>query len=304
MALAVALLASAGRAADADAGSAAATSEAAATPAFDKWLDAVYAAPDGQELRADAYIPRGAGPFPGVLVVHGGAWMSGHRSHMTRIASQLARHGYSAVSISYRLAPQFKWPAQIEDCRSALCWIHTHTDRLKVDPDCIGALGYSAGGQLVAMLGATETPLESQQPAPADAGHNGALPAKDVLRLKAVVAGGAPCDFRWLPRDSKALAFWLGGTRAAKPEVYEEASPVKFVSADDPPVLFYHGDRDTLVPIQSPRAMAASLQAAGVTAEFRTVQGGHVEAFFSDEGVTAAIEFFDRTLKPAPADRP
>ena len=300
-ALVIALLAaSLGYAADADATKAAAVADAgAAAGAFDKWLDAVYATPDEQELRADAYIPRGAGPFPGVLVVHGGAWMSGHRSHMARISSQLARHGYSAVSISYRLAPQYKWPAQIEDCRSALCWMHTHTDRLKIDPASVGALGYSAGGQLVAMLGVTETPLALAAQRPANAERDGAAGAKEVLRLKAVVAGGAPCDFRWLPRDSSALTFWLGGTRAEKPEVYDQASPAKFVSADDPPILFYHGDGDTVVPIQSPTAMAASLRAAGVSAELHKVKGGHIEAFFSDEGLNAAIEFLDKNLKPA-----
>src|SRR4029079_8442821 len=74
-------------------------------------------------LLADVYVPKGEGPFPGVLVVHGGAWMAGNKSRMAQTSKLLAEHGYTSVSINYRLAPQYVWPAQIEDCKTAVRWM-------------------------------------------------------------------------------------------------------------------------------------------------------------------------------------
>ena len=68
-------------------------------------------------------------------------------------AKRLARRGYSCFAIDYRLAPKHKSPAQIDDCRDAVRWIRQHASRYKTDPGRIGAIGYSAGGHLVAMLG-------------------------------------------------------------------------------------------------------------------------------------------------------
>ena len=115
--------------------------------------------------------------------------------------------------------------------------------------------------------------------------------------MKCVVAGGAPCDFRLVPRGSEALAFWLGGSRAEKPEAYELASPQKFVSKDDPPMLFFHGDSDRVVPIFGAQTMVRKLTEAGVEARLLTLEGaGHPQAVIDDGAWRQSVEFLKRHL--------
>ena len=89
------------------------------------------------------------------------------------------------------------------------------------------------------------------------------LPANaPTARLQVVVAGGTPCDFRVLPGDSDRVAFWIGGTRDKMPNEYRDASPASFITADDPPMYFFHGQQDLLVPVESPTEMVKLLKAA------------------------------------------
>lgn len=252
--------------------------------------DVTYADRGTIKLLADVFMPPGAGPFPSVLVVHGGAWMIGNKSHMERVSNLLAEHGYSVVAINYRLAPQHPFPAQIEDCKTAVRWMRTNAAQYKIDPQHIAGYGYSAGGHLVALLGTTDP----------SCGLEGAdcKPDSPASRLQCVVAGGAPCDFRPLPADNQRLAYWLGGSRAEKPEAYELASPVKFITKDDPPVFFFHGEADNLVPLASPKAMAEQLKAVGVPATLFTLpKAGHMDAYRDPGAPLEAIKFLDGQLK-------
>lgn len=260
-----------------------AAEEAADDETFRVEWNLVYATPDGTELRLDAYVPHGDGPFPAVLVVHGGAWRMGSKAQLAGYARALARRGYAAFAINYRLAPDHKFPAQIDDCRSAVRWIRRHADRYHVDPDRLGAIGYSAGGHLVALLGVTAADGQGDD---AD------------TRLQCVCAGGAPCEFRTIPPDTEFLAYWLGGSRSEVPDHYRTASPLAFVTKDAPPTYFFHGEDDLLVPIRSPRAMADALTAAGVETEFHAVAGsGHILAMIDHPALDQAWRFFDRHLK-------
>jgi len=257
---------------------AAAAEGLAAETSYETIRNVVYAEREDRSLRADVYRPAGDGPFPAVLCVHGGAWAMGHKGQMAGVARRLADAGYVAISINYRLAPKHKFPAQIDDCRQALLWTRKNAQRFGIDPDRLGAWGYSAGGHLVALLGA---------------GGKG---------LKAVVAGGAPCDFRDAPLDSPRLAFWLGGPRRKLPKVYEAASPASFVSPDDPPMFFYHGRRDEVVRVAHPKEMASALTKAGVKAEVLVIpEVGHLKACFHPDALSKGIDFLDKHLSAKPA---
>ncbi len=233
-------------------------------------------------LKADVYLPsEGDGPFPGVMMVHGGAWMGGRKTDMSMHARRLASKGYAVVSIEYRLAPQHKFPAQIEDCREALVWIRKNAQRFRIDPRRIAGFGYSAGGHLVCLLGLLNSDDESQ-------------------RLQAVVAGGAPCEFRTIPATSGLLIYWLGGRRSELPNVYRDASPATFASADDPPVFFYHGERDRMVPDRSAKVLHGLLKDKGVRTDMHTVvDAGHIKTFFDQQPVDRAADFLDEVLKPS-----
>ena len=194
-------------------------------------------------------MPRCDGPHPGVLVVHGGAWAMGTRAQLSGVAQILAKHGFTAVAISYRLAPTHKFPAQIEDCKAAVRWMRTEAADLKIDPTRIGGFGYSAGAHLVALLGHDAT-----------RGRFGRGRRPDEAAEHAAAGGGRRRHAVRFPRDARRLkGFWLSGSAARRrevPEQYRLASPAAFVSADDPPMFFFHGERDELVPLVSPKACA------------------------------------------------
>ena len=248
--------------------------------------DVVYARPDGIDLHADVYVPVGAGPFPGVLVVHGGSWQRGSKSIMERVAMRLARGGYTTVAIDYRLAPAHRFPAPLDDCRDAVRWMRGNAARYRIDPRRVGAFGYSAGAHLVALL-ATDAAVEP------DDGTT-----EISARIQAAVVGGTPADLRGY--DNRAVRALLGGTRADLPELYARASPIVFVSPGDPPMFLYHGRHDWIVDVAQSRAMVDALRAAEVPVEYYESRLGHAAAFlFDGEEVARAIAFFDRWLSAA-----
>jgi len=256
---------------------------------YESHFGEVYAERESGPLKADLYVPEGKGPFPGVLVVHGGAWYMGTRAQLSGFAQLLASRGMTAVAISYRFAPAHKFPAQIEDCKTAVRWMRRHTDRLKIDPTRIGGFGYSAGAHLVALLGTTD----------AEDGLEGNLNRADSpsTRLQAVAGGGAPCDFRTIPLDLGMLSFWLGCTRRQRAEQYRLASPAEFVSSDDPPMFFFHGEKDDLVPLASPTAMCQELKRVGVSAELYVVPDvGHIFAVLDRTALEKCATFLAEEL--------
>jgi acetyl esterase/lipase len=236
--------------------------------------------PGGGDPRVgDLYRPVGAGPFPAVLVVHAGSWRSGSRSEMARFARRYASAGYVVFNVDYRLAPEHRYPAQLDDVRAAFGWLHANAHSLSVDPDRIAAMGYSAGAHLALLLGLTPPP--------------------DGVRPRAVVAGGPPTDLTEYP-DSPVLAELIGGSGGELPERYREASPISYVSADDPPVLLYHGTLDEKVSVEQSRRLIEKLRGAGVAAELREEPWeGHATAFFLDgDSFRTTLAFLAAQMPP------
>ena len=123
-------------------------------------------------------------------------------------------------------------------------------------------------------------------------------PAQISTRVQAVVAGGAPCEFRTIPKDSTFVAYWLGGTREANPDAYRMASPTAFATADDPPFFFFHGEFDGLVPLRSPRQLLTKLQAVGVAAQIHVIKNAnHLTAIMDDQTIELAGDFLDRVFQ-------
>lgn len=265
---------------------------AAKTYAFEKFGGLEYRTGENFRLTLDVYVPEGVGPHPAILAVHGGAWRSGSKLHWFRHARKLAKAGFVVVAINYRKAPKFPFPAQVYDCKAAIRWMRKHAEKYKIDPDQMGAIGYSAGGHLVALLAATdaEDGLEGEM-IPAD--------EKDIsTRIQAVAPGGAVCNFTWLDEQSNALAYFMGGSRAEVPELYQRASPTTYVSPDDPPFYFFHGGKDWVVPEASPKAMHELLKKQGLASEFASYEDhGHVGLFSHLEAMDPVIDFFNKTLK-------
>jgi acetyl esterase/lipase len=240
-----------------------------------------FAETDAGALYLDLYAPKtqSPGPSPGILVIHGGAWCAGNRRELTFHARKLAEAGYIAACIDYRLAPKHKFPAQLADCRSALDWLANQADSLGLDRNRIGLFGYSAGGHLACLLGLSE-------------------PQGDQPPIRAIVAGGAPCDFRIVPPDTRMLDYWLGGSRIERPGVYRVASPATFASADDPPTFLYGGDRDWLVPAFTAQRLSQALADLNVPTEyFMCRDQGHLGALMNQQAFQRALMFLNKYLK-------
>jgi acetyl esterase/lipase len=237
----------------------------------------------------DAFVPKGDGLHPAVLVVHGGAWRSGDRKQLRGYANALAKRGFVCFAIDYRLAPKDKFPAQIEDCREAVKWIRANSAEYNVDPNKLGAIGYSAGGHLVCLLATTgEAPSKK----------NGNVDT----RIQAVAAGGAPTDFRAFPDNGKWAEYWMGGDLKTHADRFHAASATAFVDKDDPPVFFFNGTDDKLVPIEWSKSCFAALKAKGVKTEMHTIEGaGHLTAAMNPVALDKAYSFLQKELQ---ADAP
>lgn len=226
---------------------------------------------------ADLYLPSSTQPAPAVLLIHGGGWNGKEsRSDMSGIARSLAKRGYFVMNTTYRLTPDWKFPAQREDLEEAIGFMRSNAKELNIDTKRLATFGYSAGGHLAALIGLD--------------------PANGV---KAIVAGGAPTDLSFWP-DGKLTGLLLGGPVKGNEKIYREASPVHNVTKDSPPVFIYHGTKDDLVPLEHPEAFIAALRKHDVVHEVYWIEGrSHILAhLFSARAVPEAIGFLDEHLAP------
>lgn len=252
-----------------------------------------YCSPGGVNETMDIYQPTGspASPRPTVMYVHGGGWSKGSSALgpptgiVAQVTSGLVSDGFVVASINYRLAPEYHWPAQIEDTSCAVGYLRAHAGTYTIDPHRIGAFGGSAGGHLVSQLG-------TSQP---DA-------------LQAVVDLWGPADLTaqpWPPAATQAITTLFGVLPSLGSPLLAQASPVTFVAPNDPPFLIVHGVQDATVPVSQSEEFYARLRAAGVPATLILVQNaGHglrptgtgPESPSQDEVVQSILAFFRSTL--------
>ncbi|HMU92617.1 MAG TPA: alpha/beta hydrolase [Anaerolineales bacterium] len=217
--------------------------------------DVTYCIMNGIELKMDVYYPSSNdGPWAAAMYIHGGGWSNGDKADGAgaKEIGPLRAAGFLVVAVNYRLAPQNLFPAMIEDVKCAVRSLRAHADEYNLDPDRIGVWGGSAGGHLAAMLGTTDK----------NAGFDVGEYLDQSSRVQAVVDMFGPADLT-VPFE--------GGYESAR-RVFDgfdaaRASPVTYVSADDPPFLILHGTEDELVPLEQSQILLARLQAAGVPAE-------------------------------------
>jgi len=231
--------------------------------------DVSYAERATGRLTGRLFLPAAQGPSPAVLLLHGGGWRNGSPQQMDLIARRLVSEGFVVFSAAYRLAPGTRYPGQLEDVRAAFAWL---ADRPEVDPERMAAWGYSAGAQLALLLGLNPAPGKPQ--------------------ARAVVAGGAPAAFGLFDGKSRLLVNYLGAPRSEAPGTWSDASPVEWVSQDDPPAYLYHGQTDRLVDIQHARLLARRLSEAGVEVALDEVPGGHVGVFLTGRAIEARATAF------------
>lgn len=258
--------------------------------------DIAYVADGHARQRLDLYLPAAsfARPLPLIVWVHGGAFRMGSKEgdpDNPLPLDYLAR-GYAVASINYRLSQHAIWPAQIEDCKSAVRWLRAHAVAQGIAPARIAAWGPSAGGHLAAMLGT--------------AGHVRAFDtgphAEFDSSVRCVVDYYGPTDF--LQMDTQRLpdgmlhdtpdspeSQLVGGPIQEHRAATARANPVTYVTPAAPPFLIVHGDADPLVPHGQSVLLRDALAAAGADVTFYTVRGGG-HGHFTDPAVPAMTQAF------------
>jgi pectinesterase len=259
-------------------------------PGVTAHLDLVYATPqDVAPLALDLFVPPGAGPHPVAIVVHGGGWETGDRRMERPFAVRLAAAGYAAAPVSYRLGPAGRFPNALADLRAAIRWLRAQAARYRLDTGRVGAVGGSAGGQLVALLGAS----------------NGEPDARGA-ELRAVVDIDGLADFTGAElvakenRSPGAPTRFLGGSYSARAEVWRQASAIAHIGPRSAPTLFLNSTAPTPVLPGRPE-MCARLRALGVDCAVVVVPDTPhpfwlVEPWFA-RAVDETTRFFGRHLR-------
>jgi acetyl esterase/lipase len=254
-------------------------------PGVTVYKDLAYVPGGHARQKLDLHVPGdGAGPFPLILWIHGGAWMSGSKEGC--VPSPWALKGYVVASINYRLSQDARFPAQLEDCKAAIRWLRANARRFKIDREHVIAWGDSAGGHLAALLGTT-----------GDAAEWDPAPPGESSRVQAVIDWYGRTDLSRVCTDpamaEHAVAHLLGGSGEKVSEVARKASPITHVSRDDPPFLIMHGDADATVPVQQSEAFAEALKKAEVPVILVVLKGvGHGGEEFLKSDKTRIIDAF------------
>ena len=281
---------------------------------IEKIADVDYAGNDNLRQKLDVFLPKVRSsdkPVPLLVFIHGGGWRNGDKaSGLSRLAPFLANGKMAGATVAYRLSDEAQWPAQIHDCKAAIRFLKASADQYCIDPDRIAAMGTSAGGHLVAMLGVTGDVPELE----GEIGEHG----DQNSEVACVVNFFGPSDLLSMNGEGGTMdheapdspeSLMLGGPILERKDLARQASPITHVSKADEPMLIVHGDKDPLVIFSQSVKFEKALEAKGVSTTLIKVEGGGhgkgfgpkvnelVAAFLAQKLWGAEGEVVDQTVK-------
>jgi acetyl esterase/lipase len=291
--------------------------KAADDPVFTRTRDVIYGRKHGMALTLEVFAPREKANGAAVVWVVSGGWVSAHAIAEPTFPfspiNELLKRGYTVFAVVHGSQPKFTIPEILDDMHRAIRYIRSHAAEFKIDPDRLGITGGSAGGHLSLMQGT--------------AGKEGDPQAQDEVdrassRVQAVACFFPPTDFlnygkpgenalgRGILKDFSApFAFQeldskRGRFGALVPitdevkilEIGRQISPVNHVTADDPPTLIIHGDKDLLVPIQQAEIIIAKLKETGVSTELIVKPGAAHGWPNLNRDMPTIVDWFDKHL--------
>ncbi len=260
---------------------------------------------EGRDEKLDLYLPRSTDkepsstPHPAVVIIHGGGWHGGDKAaaREQNIGTTLAAAGFVCASINYELCDKTDdiaarlnqvWPRNLYDCKTAVRYLRKHADEYQIDPNYIGAIGGSAGGHLVAMLATTDV-QDGLDPEGPD--------GKFSCRIQAVVPMYGVHD---VIEQVKVREQFVGMSEVDR-RLCRAASPISYITPDDPPALILHGTNDALVPTEQSIILHAALLDSKVESHLDIIEGAphsfHLQPKQEDLRSTV-ISFFTRHLRP------
>jgi len=273
-----------------------------------RWRDVVYAQINGfRPLTLYVSVPEVDRPPPLVVFVHGGAWMLGHPMVTNPvyagldIEGNLLRAGYAVAKIAYRFSAEARFPAQLHDCKAAVRFLRKRAGTFAFDAGRIAAMGDSAGGHLVALMGLTAGRADMEGDVGELQGSSAVQavvdwfgPTELLTMGQQAIAGG----MRMQDDPNSPESMLVGGPIQSVPEAARAASPVTYVTAAAPPFLIQHGTHDRLVPLAQSRTLHKALLAAGVSSTLKVIEGAD-HCFWGAPGegiVERDIEFLQAKL--------
>lgn len=218
-------------------------------------LNIPVAQPDNVPLTMNVYRPMRSGKNPAIVMIYGGAWRTGTPNANEEFSQYMAAQGYTVLAIDYRHAPQYQFPTQLEDIRTALEFIQQNADQYEADIDRMAIMGRSAGGHLAMLtaFGIDTIPFRAivnyYSPVELTEGYNNP-PFPDPINSREV------------------LEAFLGGTPVEKSDLYRQASPYQQVRSNLPPILLIYGGKDHIVQSKFGRSLYEKLNQNGNTAVF------------------------------------
>ena len=266
--------------------------------------DIIYATVGDRKLPLDLHRPAKSlnknEAMPLVIWIHGGGWKSGSKNGIGPAAELLSR-GYAVASVEYRLSGEAIFPAAVNDCKAAISFLRANASKFNIDPQRFGVWGSSAGGHLAAMVGTTGDTDEFEK-------HP--IAAKTLSHVQAVCDWFGPTDFLRMNDVKGSIdhdaanspeSKFIGGPIQSNQKKVQQANPITYVSAADPPFLIMNGDADKAVPYGQSEQLHAALKKAGIQSELVMIKKGE-HGFRGaeetrDELAERGADFFDSILR-------
>ena len=259
----------------------------------------VFHSEERRRVRLDIYRPREGVPegerLPAVIQVHGGGWILGSRSEQgIPLLNHLAANGWIGFNVDYRLSPRATMPEHVIDVKRAIAWVREHAEELNVDPGRIAITGGSAGGHLTALAALTA----------GDPALQPGFEEADTSVMAAVPFYGL-YDLYDEARIYPHLHDWLFAKVVIKqrvedaPDLYRSVSPTHRVTDAAPPFLIFHGDQDSVVPVEDARAFTKRLEDVSENPVLYVEMPGAEHAFdiFPSFRTARVVECIERFLR-------
>ncbi len=208
--------------------------------------DIVYNSMGDRKLHLDAFFPKEKRQKarPTILIVHGGGWRTGNRTQHIPLAQHLAALGYVCFTPEYRLSTEALYPAAVHDLKAALRWVRANAKKYNIDTNRIATVGFSAGGQLSALLGTTGNNPEFEGTS-GNIGHSTKVNA--LVDIDGILAFIHPESSEGDDsRSTSAATYWFGYPKTENPDLWHTASALSHVDVNTPPTLFLNSGVDRM----------------------------------------------------------
>jgi len=235
---------------------------------MERMMDVPYSRDDPDVCLLDIFRPEHDANGCCVFFIHGGGWTGGNKESWHPVMEHFCARGYACASLHYHLAPQWHFPKQFEDVRTAMSFVKSNAQEWGFSAEKVAAWGSSAGGYLAALL--ATTPPEDE------------LGITSEIRLRDTTVAACVCLCTMFalhgyekinPEIAKIIEGFLGTTEKENPELFRQASPMDRISGREPPFLMLVGDADRITPVDHHKAMAEALLSRGTVAKLIVLAG-------------------------------